>query len=328
MKEKNPQRSILIFRALQLGDMLCSVPALRTLRKAWPQAHITIMGLPWMQSFTERFADYLDEFIWFPGYPGLPEQPPDRSATLECIQHVMQRKFDLAIQMHGNGSIINPLVELFGADENAGYYRREDYIPAGYFMEYPQGIHEVHRHLRLMEHMGLQAAGDHLEFPITRSDEEQYRQAGLSLVPGSYICVHPGSRGAWRQWPIAHFARLADDCANKGWQIVLTGTREEMPIVEELASQMESEPLIAAGKTSLGAIAVLLQNAGGLISNCTGVSHIAAALKLKSIVISMDGEPERWAPLDTRLHKTFDWTKEQDPGIIRKHADELFSSAP
>jgi hypothetical protein len=47
-----------------------------------------------------------------------------------------------------------------------------------------------------------------------------------------------------------------------------------------------------------GRSGALIQNAAMLISNCTGVSHIASAFKTPSIVISMDGEPQRWGPLD------------------------------
>lgn len=66
---------IVIFRALKLGDLLCTVPAFRALRKAFPQARISLLGLPWSASFAERYYCYIDDFIHFPGYPGLPEQP-------------------------------------------------------------------------------------------------------------------------------------------------------------------------------------------------------------------------------------------------------------
>jgi ADP-heptose:LPS heptosyltransferase len=56
----------------------------------------------------------------------------------------------------------------------------------------------------------------------------------------------------------------------------------------------------------------LIESAYLLISNCTGVSHIAAALETPSLVISMDGEPERWGPINTRFHHTIDWTRNPD----------------
>jgi ADP-heptose:LPS heptosyltransferase len=327
--EKENIRSVSILRALQLGDLLCSVPALRALRNALPQAHISIMGMPWMKSFVERYSHYLDEFIWFPGYPGLPEQPVHPQATADFITEMIKRNFDLAIQMQGNGSIINPLIALLGANQIAGYCRMDDYCPdSSLFITYPNGISEIHRHLTLMQHLGFPSASDHLEFPITGKDIDDLKNTGISIEHGKYICVHPGSRGTWRQWPAAYFARVADECAEKGWQIVLTGTKEEMPIVEEVISNMVSEPIVAAGKTSLGAIGALLKNAAGLISNCTGVSHIASALKTKSVVISMDGEPERWAPLNSALHIMIDWTKNEDVEKVSAAVDEHFASVP
>ena len=60
-------RRIIILRALQLGDLLCAVPAFRAIRSAWPEAEIVLVGLPWARGFVERFALYLDGFREFPG---------------------------------------------------------------------------------------------------------------------------------------------------------------------------------------------------------------------------------------------------------------------
>jgi ADP-heptose:LPS heptosyltransferase len=320
-------RSIVIFRALQLGDLLCSIPAFRALRNAFPQAHIAIAGLPWMKMLPERFPGYFDEFILFPGYPGLPEQPVDAQRTDEFLLKIAQRKFDLALQMQGNGTIVNPMIELFGARLCAGFFMKNDYRPdSPFFMEYPGGISEVHRHLRLMRHLGIESDNDELEFPVTVKDEADL-QNSFHVPVKKYICVHTGSRGAYRRWPTKHFANVADRCFDFGYNIVLTGTTDELPIVERVAAEMKNSPLIAAGKTNLGAMAALLYRSAGLISNCTGVSHVASALKVKSVIISMDGEPERWAPLNTDLHTTIDWTKSPHFDLVKKAVDLRFASA-
>ena len=122
--QRTAPSSVVVFRALQLGDMLCAVPALRALRNALPRAHIALVGLPWAQQFVERFPGYLDEFIPFPGHPLLPEQPVRHEALASFYAGMCARQFALAIQLHGSGDVSNDIVSGFGADAMAGFCRR------------------------------------------------------------------------------------------------------------------------------------------------------------------------------------------------------------
>jgi ADP-heptose:LPS heptosyltransferase len=306
-------KKIAIFRALQLGDMLCAIPAIRSLHHAYPDAEITLLGLPWAQSLVSRFPHYIHSFKHFPGYPGLPEQKVDVNAFAQFLLTVQNEHYDLVLQMQGNGSIVNPMVELFGGRFTSGFCLEDDYCPdKNLFLAYPTGIHEIERHLALMEHLGIQTQGVDLEFPLYAKDQEEFESLNFALEPGNYVCLHPGSRGAWRQWPPNYFAALANYCSQQGFIVILTGTKEELTIIDEVKKYLEKEAIVAAGKTSLGAVGLLIKNAALLISNCTGVSHMAAAFETPSIVISMDGEPERWAPLNKQLHRTIDWTKSPD----------------
>lgn len=201
------------------------------------------------------------------------------------------------------------MLEIFGATYTAGFYiSNQYYLDNGLFLEYPTQGSEIGRHLSLMNFLGIASQETELEFPLTAQDEIDLDATGLNLIPNQYVCIHPGSRGAWRQWPTQYFAILADYAIDQGFKVVITGTTDELEIVSEVSDKMNGVPIIAAGKTTLGAVGILIKNAFVLISNCIGVSHIASAFKTPSIVIRMNGEPDRWAPLDKKVHRVFDWT--------------------
>jgi ADP-heptose:LPS heptosyltransferase len=319
-------KKIAIFRALQLGDMLCAIPAIRALRNAYPDAEITLLGLPWAKSFIERFNNYFDRFIHFPGYPGLPEQVSNTEAFAKFLPFMQQQQFDLILQMQGNGSIVNPMVELFGAKYTAGFSIEGHYSPDnGLFLPYPDHGSEIERHMMLMEFLDIPSQGFELEFPLNEQDFDEFDNLHLDIEPGRYVCIHPGSKGIWRQWPVEYFASLADFCTDQGYKVVITGTKDELAIVDSVTKNMKYEPINTAGKTSLGTVGVLIKNAALLISNCTGVSHMAAAFKTPSIVISMDGEPQRWGPIDKQLHHTLNWLQAPDFHLVFRETVEMMN---
>ena len=299
-------RRIAVVRALQLGDVLCAVPALRALRRACPEASITFVGLPWARAFVERFHEYVDEFLELPGFPGLPERSFDAIGFRRLLVRAHAAAFDLAIQLQGSGALTNPLTLLLGARHSAGFYVPGQHCPdPRRFMPYPSSEHEIWRNLRLMEFLGAPPVGDELEFPLLESDRNE-----LSSLPdarelrwGDYVCIHPGARYHSRRWPTARYAQVADRLAEQGLQVVVTGSNDEAALADEVCRQMHSPALNLSGRTSLGAVAALLSRARLLISNDTGVSHIAAGLKVPSVVLVLGSDPSRWLPLDRRRHR-------------------------
>jgi ADP-heptose:LPS heptosyltransferase len=153
--ETSPRR-IVILRALQLGDMLCAVLAMRALRAALPRAEIVLMGLPWAAKFVDRYPRYLDGFREFPGFPGLPERAPEIDRIPAFLEEIRRERFDLAVQMHGNGWLTNPLVTLFGARRVAGFYQPGESCPdPRRFLPYPDRGTEVRRLLALADFSGI-----------------------------------------------------------------------------------------------------------------------------------------------------------------------------
>ena len=301
----SPDR-VAILRALALGDLLCAVPTLRALRHAWPKAEMVLIGLPWARQFVRRFARYLDGFREFPGYPGLPEREPDVAQIPAFLTHMQREHFDLAIQLHGSGSFVNSLTVLLGAPRCAGFFVQGEYCPdSKMFAPWPQTGLEIHRLQSLAAHLGIPSRGDELEFPLSGDDFRELAQLphASDLVPGRYVCVHPGASAADRRWPVENFAAVADALAAGGRQIVLTGVESERALTAAVRRAMRRPAIDLAGETTLGSLGALVSRAALLVGNDTGVSHVAAALRTPSVVISTGDNPARWAPINQALHR-------------------------
>ncbi|MDX2215226.1 MAG: glycosyltransferase family 9 protein [Oculatellaceae cyanobacterium bins.114] len=300
-------KQIVVVRSLPgLGDLLCCIPAIRALRAALPEAHLTLIGLPWAKSFVQRFGHYFDEFLEFPGCPGIPEVVLEPDQIVAFLAQAQHRNFDLALQLHGTGTSINHFVMLLGAKQAAGFFPKGQYCPDPQrFLPYPEHEPEVWRHLRLLEFLGIPLQGDDLEFPIHESDWQDWQTIATehNLRPGRYVCIHPGASIKARRWAPEYFALVADALAAQGWQIVLTGTAAEADLTQIVAETMRAPVVNLAGQTHLGAIAALLSQAQLLVCNDTGVSHLAAALRVRSVVIFSNSDPHRWAPLDRQRHR-------------------------
>jgi ADP-heptose:LPS heptosyltransferase len=289
-----------------LGDMLCAVPALRALRHAWPQACITLVGLPWAAALAERL-DCVDDFIALPGHPGLPEIACDVHRLPAFLQAVQGRAFDLALQLHGSGNIVNTLVASFGARATAGFFDAQAWVPPAdrdRYLAWPVAGHEIERLLALTDHLGLPRRGLHLEFPLAPADHAAARALLAPLVAGRpYAVVHAGAQLPSRRWDVERFAAVARQLAAQGVQTVLTGGPDETALAGALARRLDGACLDLSGQTSLWTLGALVDAAHCVVCNDTGISHIAAARGCRSVVVSCGADVARWAPLDHDRHR-------------------------
>jgi ADP-heptose:LPS heptosyltransferase len=320
-------RSVAILRALHLGDLLCAVPAFRALRAALPSARIVLVGLPWARAVVERFARYLDGFLEFPGYPGLPEQPPRLDEIPAFLESAQREHFDLALQMHDSGPITNPLTVLLGARLNAGFFQPGQYCPdPGRFLAYPVNVPEVWRHLQLMAFLGVPLLGEELEFPVTEEDRRSLHRLERveDFLDQPYVCVYPGARSATRRWAPEQFGTVANALADRGLRVVLTGSVEEAPLTAVVASAMQAPTLDLAGRTSLGALAALLEGARLVVCNDNGVSHLTAALRVPSVIVFHRlAECQGWSPRDRQRHRIVSRLTGVTPADVITEADDL-----
>jgi ADP-heptose:LPS heptosyltransferase len=321
--DKAQVRKIAIFRALFLGDMLCIIPAIRALKAALPDASVTLIGLPWQKTFAARFSHYFTNFIDFPGWPGLPEQQPNVTDTLLFLKKVRAEKFDLVLQMQGNGAATNQMCMLWGARTVVGLRREDEYCPdENLFPISEDDENETLRFLKLTDSLEIPRLGTWLEFPLSEEDETNFRWLSdyFQIQPGNYVCLHPGARDERRRWPAKHFATVGDSLSEKGYTIVLTGSRAERSILDEVEARMKYTAINTVREEkdiTLGELASIIGYSQLLVSNDTGVSHIAAALQVPSVIIfSPFSDPRRWAPLNTVLHRVVTPEKSVDPEYI------------
>ncbi len=249
---------------------------------------------------------YLDGFREFPGYPGLPEQAPRLERIGVFVSEIQAERFDLVVQMQGNGRITNPLAILLGGTLTAGFREPDGYCPdPDRFLLYPEEGLEVDRLLRLVGFLGGPARGNHLEFPLRHEDYVALQNIDQArhLQAGRFVCMHAGASTESRRWPPSNFVRVAARLSARGYPIVLTGTAAEADLTEAIAARLPDGAVNLAGKTDLGSLAALYSRAALLICNDTGVSHLADALRMPSIVISTGNNPQRWAPRDQQRHQ-------------------------
>ncbi len=291
-----PPKKVALLRASRIGDFLCALPALRALRKGLPDAEITMITLPILADIAER-SPHIDSVALFPGFPWIAEQFFEARKTVQFLQEMQAKNFDLAIQIQGTGLFSNPFTLLLGAHATAGFVRRGD--SAGLLdaaLEYPRR-HEIQTVLEMMTFLGVAEQGYELEFPLWLQD---YQDA-QALVRGyalPLIGLHPAARESSRRWFVERFAAVGNQLQRSyGGTVLLLGEPEERETGDRLAQMLDVPYLNLIGKTSLVSLGAVITMLAVFITNDTGPAHIAYALKAPTVTIFGSGKPATNGPL-------------------------------
>lgn len=117
----------------------------------------------------------------------------------------------------------------------------------------------------------------------------------LTLCPGAEF-------GASKQWPTQHYSELADHFAAQGWQVWLLGSNKDIEICQQISQKMTHPATVLAGLTTLPNAVDLLSLATVVVSNDSGLMHIAAGLNRPLVAIYGSTDPRHTPPLNKNHH--------------------------
>lgn len=136
--------------------------------------------------------------------------------------------------------------------------------------------------------------------------DEQSRSCSLNALnitttTAQVLALCPGAEyGPAKQWPATHFAKLANDYLDRGWEVWLLGSEKDDSVCAEINAETENRCQNLAGKTELGQVIDLMSCASAIVSNDSGLMHIAAALDKPLVAIYGSSDPGFTPPLSNK----------------------------
>ncbi len=296
LKRIGTVQSLVVVKPSRIGDFICATPTLRALRAALPQARISLVTLPMLNGLAQR-SPSVDQYISFPGYPGLAEQFFNPAHAMRFFHRMQRARFDLAVQLQGSGVYSNPFTLMLGAQFTAGFVRPGDppsILDAALPM--PQAGHEVERMLALSEFLGANPQSSQTEFLLWEQDHAHAAEL-IGEAPKPLIGVHPSARALTRRWEPARFAKAAAELQRRcGGTVVMIGEDDDRPAGQEILDQAGVPEINLMGMTSLPVLGAVIDRLGLLLTNDSGPAHIAYALKTPTVTIFGGEDLERYGP--------------------------------
>ena len=115
----------------------------------------------------------------------------------------------------------------------------------------------------------------------------------LGLCPGAEY-------GEAKRWPIEYYAEVANHALNLGWQVMLFGSDKDVPVTQKINQMTQNRSLDLGGKTKLGEAIDVMSLCDTVVSNDSGLMHVAAALNKKLIAVFGSSDPYHTPPMTSQ----------------------------
>ncbi|MBN1688201.1 MAG: lipopolysaccharide heptosyltransferase II [Candidatus Omnitrophica bacterium] len=284
---------ILIVMKNWLGDILFQIPALEAIQKRYPEAEIVCMA-PLRCSEILKGHPAIDRVIVFD------EKKEHRSifSRMRFLSALRKEKWDKGFLFHRSRTRAI-LLWLAGVKERIGYQAKRRFFLTHAITE-PEGlIHQTDYFLELLRRAGFTDLPDERYcFCFTDEDQESGKRFLQEHQLHRFICFHLGANWEPKRWPPAHFAHLADLIAEKwGLRVVLTGTGQDEILLQEFMKHIKKAGIVSlVGKTNLGELGAIFQQALFVVSGDSGPMHIASGVGTRVVALFGPTDPSITGP--------------------------------
>lgn len=293
---------ILVINLMHLGDLMLVTPALTTLRKNFPTAHLALLADKKLADLVQLNPN-LDECILI-DKKGIDDHLP---SFIKFIFKIRAKKFDLVINLHRNERA-SALAAFSGAKKIVGYAKPgfallfdkvlpnpsiARHIKHGFKTEYQPGTkHQVHSHFDVLRAAcGVEKIfDDGLEMKISdetsRAAEKIFRE---NFGDRKVVAFNIGASWLTKRWLDSYFAQCADILIERGYGVAFLGGTMDKEIVQGCVEKMnhkDSDRLkIFTGEFSLATLAGFLDNCVLFLTTDSGPMHIGVARNIPIVTM-------------------------------------------
>ncbi len=286
---------ILAVRLDRLGDLVLSFPALKSLRKNFPEAFISVL-------VQERWTKLLEENPWVNEVKVYDKNFSLRK-KMSLLREIRGRGFDFAVDFQPGPNSFGAMALFFsGARTRLGYNIGLRKLAANRKINFPEKIkYEAEMALDLLRELGLEVEGK-AEIKVSKEAEKEVAKLmkGLGIRKKDLVVgMHPGVRGdiPERAWKKERFTELGKRIAEElGAKVLVTGSQGEKELVEGIRNSV-GEQAYAFTELNPMELAALTKRLNLYITNNSGPMHISAAVGTPLVVINAFSNNARWGPL-------------------------------